>query len=185
MALRDADAGCLAVNHQSIEGYTKSCSGFTHSCSPPALCFHDAVSSCRPVKITFSRPFLKEPCPVMARAATSQRTAAIPAKAPSAARLSLSPTHFSRKKPVRVARYTRSCRGFTHSCLYHRCHPAWYSNRIRSGRRKLLYIGFNITFMNQLCGNFVASSSGTGNQITIEFAMGLVLLLATRTWDIK
>ena len=42
------------------------------------------------MKVTFSRTFLKSVAPVMAGAATSQRTAAVRAKAPSAARLSFS-----------------------------------------------------------------------------------------------
>ena len=50
----------------------------------------DGASRCRPVKVTFSRPFLRTFAPVRAGAATSQRTAAVPAKAPGAPRFSLS-----------------------------------------------------------------------------------------------
>ena len=51
--------------------------------------FYDAVESYRPVKVTFTRPSLRSFAPVMAAAATSQRTAAVPAMAPDAARLCL------------------------------------------------------------------------------------------------
>ena len=52
--------------------------------------FYDAVSRCRPVKVAFSRPSLRSFATMMAGAATSQRTSAVPAKAPGAARLYLS-----------------------------------------------------------------------------------------------
>ena len=70
---------------------------------------YDAVSSCRPVKVTFPRPFLESFAPVMTRAATSQQTAAVPAMAPGAARPSLSnlewqtPGDFSWSVPDPVA----------------------------------------------------------------------------------
>ena len=51
---------------------------------------NDAVKSCRPATVTFSRPLLKSFAPVTAGAATSHRTADVPAMAPGAARLSLS-----------------------------------------------------------------------------------------------
>ena len=52
--------------------------------------FYDAVQSYRPVKVTSSRPFLGSFATVMVEAATSQRTATVPAMAPGAVRLSLS-----------------------------------------------------------------------------------------------
>ena len=52
--------------------------------------FIDAVSSSRLVKVAFSRPFLRSFAPVMPTAATSQQTAAVPAKACGATRLYLS-----------------------------------------------------------------------------------------------
>jgi hypothetical protein len=65
----------MVVSHDGLE-------------SAPCI-FNDAVQSCRPVTVTLSRPFLRSIAPVMAGAATSQRTAAVPAMAPGTARLSL------------------------------------------------------------------------------------------------
>ena len=48
--------------------------------------------------VIFSRPFLKSFAPVMAGAATSQRTAAVPTMAPCVARLSISGEPRSRKR---------------------------------------------------------------------------------------
>ena len=41
-------------------------------CRLLVLGYYDAVSSCRPVKVTFSRPFLRSFAPVVTGAATSQ-----------------------------------------------------------------------------------------------------------------
>ena len=49
---------------------------------------YDAVKSCRPVELTFHEPVSREICDGLA--GTLQRTAVVPAKAPVAARVSLS-----------------------------------------------------------------------------------------------
>ena len=51
--------------------------GFTFSIQQTPIQFQDAVSSCRPVKVTSSSPCLRSFAPGMAGTATSQRTAAV------------------------------------------------------------------------------------------------------------